>query len=253
MAPMDINSDINVLGGLPDFNLIPLFLDESTKSLNLKSGVHSYTAIKTNKSIKEFERVIRKSILAFKNKECEDLLRSILTKESISPSSLVYLFWHTSVNNELLQYLNDKVYFPAFYSGRIAIKQTETAACLQDLKEREVVLQKWSDNTIDMTASKYLTLLKKFGLMEGGQTKTIVHPYLSDKMLILFLYWLMAIEQKPNLLESWWLKYCFSERQVFIERIMQKKFSKYINLNYFGDKLKIEPTLSYQNIYDALT
>jgi hypothetical protein len=38
MALMNINSDINVLGGLPDFNLILLFLDETTKSLNLKSG-----------------------------------------------------------------------------------------------------------------------------------------------------------------------------------------------------------------------
>ena len=82
ILPMTINSDINILGGLPDFNLIPLFLDESMQSLNLKSGAHSYTPIKTNKSIKEFERVIKKSILIFKNKECEYLLRSILTKES---------------------------------------------------------------------------------------------------------------------------------------------------------------------------
>jgi hypothetical protein len=250
---MKINSDINALGGLPDFNLIPLFLDESMQSLNQKSGAHSYTSIKTNKSIKEFERVINKSVLIFKNKECEYLLRSILTKESISPSSLLYLFWHISANNELLHYLNEKVYFIAFYSGRISIKQTEVFACLQELRETEKALQKWSESTIDLTASKYLTLLKKFGLMEGVQTKTIVHPYLNDKMLVLFLYWLMAIETKPNLLESSWLKYCFSERQVFIERIMQKKFSKYINLNYSGDKLKIEPTLSYQKIYDVLT
>jgi len=250
---MNINSDINALGGLPDFNLIPLFLDESIQSLNLKSGAHAYTSIKTNKSIKEFERVIKKSIFVFKNKECEYLLRSILTNESISPSSLMYLFWHTSANNELLHYLNEKVYFIAFYSGRISIKQPEVFACLQELRETEKDLQKWSESTIDLTASKYLTLLKKLGLMEGVQTKTIVHPYLNDMMLVLFLYWLMAIETRPNLLESPWLKYCFSERQIFIERIMQKKFAKFINLNFTGDKLKIEPIVSYQNIYDVLT
>lgn len=250
---MNINSDINILGGLPDFNLIPLFLDESYKSLNLKFNSHSYTAIKTNKSVKEFARVIKNSILVFKNQECEYLFRSILKKEAISSNSLLYLFWHTSANNELLHYLNEKVYFGAFYSGRVAIKPPEVVACLKELKETDKSLQKWSDNTINITGSKYLTLLKKFGLMEGVQTKTILHPYLTDKMLILFLYWLMAVETKPNLLESPWLKYCFSEKQVFIERIMQKKFTKFLSVNFTGDKLKIEPTISYQEIYDATT
>jgi len=250
---MIINSDINVLGGLPDFNLIPLFLDESSKSLNLKSGAHSYTLIKTNKSIREFERVIKNSILVFRNKECEALLRSILTKEAISPSSLLYLFWHTSTNNELLHYLNEKVYFPAFYSGRISIKQSEVDACLKELRESEPPLQKWSDSTIDSTASKYLTLLKKFGLMEGTRIKTMVHPYLNDNMLMVFIYWLMAIETKANILESSWMKYGFLERQVFIERIMQKKFIKFIEVNFSGDKLKIESTTPYNEIYDILT
>jgi hypothetical protein len=250
---MKINTDINVLGGLPDLNLIPLFLDESTESLDKKSGAHSYTSIKTNKSIVEFERVIKKSVLTFKNKESEFLLRSILSKELISESSLHYLFWHTSVNNDLLNYLNERVYFIAFYSGRISIRKEEIAACLMDLKESEETLQKWSDSTIDTTASKYLTLLKKFGLMEGGLNKTILHPYLNDRMLIIFVYWLMATETKANLLESTWLKYCFSEKQVFIERIAQKKFAKFVNLYYSGDKLKIEPVLPYTEIYDALT
>lgn len=250
---MDITTDINILGGLSDLNLIKLFLGDSVKSLNKGAGHHSYTAIKTEKSVKRFEKAIMNTLLHFKNKESEQLIKSVLAAENISPNSLLTLFWNASVNNDLLQYLNDTVYFTALYSGRVTIKQKETYACLKELQESEKALQDWSESTMDITSSKYLTFLKKFGLMEGSQTKTLLHPYLTDKMLILFVYWMMAVETKANLLESPWLKYCFSEKQVFIERITQKKFAKFITLNYTGDKLKIEPTISYQDIYDTLT
>lgn len=250
---MYINSDINVLGGLSDLSLIRLFLDDSAKSLIRGVGHHSFTAIKTEKSVTRFEKAIKHTLLYFKDKRSEQLIKSVLMAELVSENSLMLLFWNASVNNDLLYYLNEKVYYPAFYSGRITIKQKEVAACLHELKETSKSLQAWSDSTINVTASKYLTLLKKFGLMAGGQTKTIVHPYLTDKLFILFIYWLISVEPKANILDSSWLKYCFSEKQVFIERLMQRKFSKFIDVNFTGDKLKIESTTSYQTIYDSIT
>jgi hypothetical protein len=51
---MHINSDINVLGSLPDWNLIRVFLSEDMDSIKEKGGIHTYTAIKTDKSVKRF-------------------------------------------------------------------------------------------------------------------------------------------------------------------------------------------------------
>ena len=249
---MIINSDLNILGGLSDWNLINVFLKESISSLRKVGGTHSYTAIKTDKSIKRFEKAISATLIKFCNAKVEALLRNTLTGEKISNDSLLLIFWNASYNNDLLNYLNTEIYFLAFYSGRISIKQDEVVACLKDLKEREIELKKWSDSTLKITASKYLTLLKKFHLMEGSLNKSIVHPYLNDKMFIFFVYWLSSIEPKSNLLESEWLKYSFCERAVFIERLMQKKFAKYFQLNYTGDRLKIETTVSYENIYNAI-
>ena len=249
---MIINSDINILGGLPDFNLVMQFL-HSIKEVNYVNEPHyTYTAIKTEKSVKRFEKAITHSLLKFKNIDVEHLLTSTLNQESLSKDSLLLLFWNASYNNELLNYLNTQIYFLAFYSGRISIKKDEVVACLKDLTEREIELKKWSDSTLKVTASKYLTLLKKFHLMEGSLNKTIVHPYFNDKMFILYVYWLTATESKSNLLESAWLKYSFCERPVFIERLMQKKFAKYFQLNYTGDKLKIETTLPFEKIYHAI-
>lgn len=250
---MTINSDINVLGGLPDFNLIKLFIGDSVKSLDHGGGHHTYTTIKTEKAVQRFERAIRRTLLKFKNIDLELLFKSIIVSESTSENSQLFLFWIASTNNALLNYLNEKVYFPALYSGRISFRQLEVSACLKELRVNEPALQIWSDSTIDTTASKYLTLLKKFGLMEGTKIKTIIHPYLNDQMLMVFIYWLIAVESKANILDSDWLKYGFLERQVFIERVMQKKFIKFIEVNFTGDKLKIEPTTPYNEIYDLLT
>ncbi|MDD3321434.1 MAG: DUF1819 family protein [Paludibacter sp.] len=250
---MIINTDLNILGGLSDWNLIKLFMNESINALNQDGGHRSYTAIKTDKSVQRFEKAITGTLLNFKNKEFEHIFRTMISSESISNDSLFLIFLNASNNNDLLSYLNENVYFPALYSGRVGIKTTEATACLVDLKQSEPDLQKWADSTIEITASKYLTLLKKFNLMEGSLNKTIAHTYLNDKMFVIFIYWLLTIEQKPNILESPWLKYCFLEKTSFLERIMQKKFSKFYNLNFNGEKMKIEPIISYQNIYDELT
>ena len=249
---MKINSDINILGSLPDWNLINVFLEEGINSVQESSGIYSYTSIKTDKSVKRFQRVIKSSLLKFYNPEIEILTRSILVGEKITKDSLLFLFWNSSFNNELLEYLNNHIYFISFYSGRITIKQDEVVACLKDLRERESELKKWSDSTLFETASKYLTLLKKFNLMEGSLNKTILHPYLTDKMFVLFVYWLNSMESKSNLLDSEWIPYCFCEKTVFIERLMQKKFSQFFLFTYTGDNLKIDTIISYKDIYYAV-
>ena len=249
---MLINTSINILGGLPDFNLVKHFLCTEKNSSVVNEAHYTYSAIKTDKAVKRFGRAINATFLKFKNQDIENLLRSMLCEDLITNDSLFILFWHASYNNDLLGYLNDQVFFVSFFSGRIAIKQDDVIACIKELKESEVELKKWSDSTIQTTSSKYLTLLKKFKLMEGSLNKKILHPYLSDKMFIIFTYWLIALETKPNILESKWLKYSFCEQEVFIERLLQKKFSKFFQLTYTGDKLTIETTISYENIYDAI-
>jgi hypothetical protein len=250
---VQINSDINVLGSLPDWNLIKVFLSEDMDSINKKGGIHSYTAIKTDKSVKRFEKAIKTTLISCRKPELGIIIKQAIVANVTSADTLLMLFWNASANNKLLFHLNEKVLFPAFYSGRVSIKNDEVVACIKELKLTENDLQKWSEITVTTTASKYLTLLKKFGLMEGSVNKSILHPHLSDSLFILIAYWIAAISDKPNLVDSPWLSYCFSERQVFLDRLLQKKFSKYFNVVYTGDKLSIEPIISYQLIYEHIT
>ena len=177
---MKINSDINVLGGLSDWNLVSIFLEKDIKVACLNSNLCAVTAIKTDKSVRRYEHAIKNTLLRFNSKDLDALFRQLISSKGLDADLLIFLFWNTAINHPLFHYLNEKVFFPAFYNGRISIKHDEVVACIRELSKSESVLQRWSESSVTTTASKYLTLLKKFGLMEGAFFKTIRHPYLSD-------------------------------------------------------------------------
>ena len=248
---MEINSSINILGSIKDLELVIHFLIGSIEGDVLFKGSQPYTSVKTTQSFNRYGRVIRGVLLKSRKSEIELLLGTMLRNESISLDSQLFLFWNSAINDDLLNYLNAKVFFPAFYSGRLVLRADEVAACIKELRETEEVIRGWSANTLETVAGKYLTLLKKFNLLEGTLNKKILHPYLSDKMFVLFLYWLRANEAKSNILESEWLKYSFCEQPVFLERVMRKKFADFYEFTYTVDQLKIDPLIPYKDIYHA--
>lgn len=245
---MDINTDINILGGMPDYNLIRIYIAGKAEDKSTSEVQMQYTNIKTEKAFKRFQKAIDKSINNYKTESLKQMMQGVCNEQELDETMLLIFFWNMSLNNELLAYLNENVYFPILFSGRNTIKAEEVSACLKELKQTEYGLNKWSDSTISITASKYLTLLKKFGLLDGTVKKKIIYENLSERQFILFLYWLMQAEDTTNLGDSIWMKYSFMEKEYFIERCLQHKYTKYINVNFNGDILRVEPLLSYEEI-----
>lgn len=248
---MNINTDINIIGGMPDYNLIRIYIAGEAKGKTSSEMQLQYTSIKTEKAFKRFQKAIDKSMNCFKTDELKNMIQSLCNKHELDETVLLMLFWNMSLNNDLFAYLNEKVYFPILYSGRTMVIADEVSACLKELKQSEIELQKWSDLTIDITASKYLTFLKKLGLLEGSIKKKIIHKNLTEKQFVLFLYWLMQAESTTNVGDSQWMKYGFMEKEYFFERCLQHKYAQYINVNYNGDILRIEPILSYEEVCNA--
>lgn len=247
---MSSNSSINILGGMPDWELIIHFMKEvDNQDRNEVAESHyAYTSIKTTQAVSRFKRAIVDTFLKYRSPSIKLLIQKSLYKDGLSSDNLLLLFWHSSSNNVVLEYLNENVFFPAFYSGRVSMKGNEPMVCLKDSGLEEI--KNWSDYTLEKVSTKYLTLLKKFGLMEGRITKQLIHPHLSDRMFILFVFWLTQIESQPNLLQSKWLKYSFMEEQFFIERLLKKKFVRFFNIIYTGDKLSAEPQFEINTIFN---
>lgn len=188
----------------------------------------------------------------YKNENIDELVTSVLNSERLSADSLLMLFWNTSTNNELFHYLNIHVFFLAFYSGKLLLKKEDVIACIMDLREKEEQLKSWSPETIDTVARKYLALLKHFNLLTASLSKKILHPYLNDRMFVLFVYWLKAQDNLSNILNSEWLKYSFCDQSVFTDRLMLKKYKDYYNFTFTGDKLNIETIHSFKTIYNVI-
>lgn len=245
---MKVNTDINILGGMPDYNLIRIYIAGEAKEKSTSEIQLQYTSIKTEKAFKRFQKAIDKSMNSFKSKDLKSMIQTLCNIQEIDETMLIMFFWNMSLNNELFAYLNEKVYFPVLFSGRTILTADEVSNCLKELKQSEIELQKWSDSTIDITASKYLTLLKKLGLLDGSIKKKIIYKSLSEKQFVLFLYWLMQAENTTNIGDSIWMKYGFMEKGSFIERCLQHKYRKYIKVNYNGDILRMEPILTYEEV-----
>jgi hypothetical protein len=246
-----INSDINILGGLADWNLISVFGGTGSVE-SISDDHHAFTSIKTSKSVKRFKNAIENNFLRFNSIEVESLFNSLLAQKGIDTDTQLFLFWMISQNNELIKYLNSTVFFPALYSGRVSIRIDDVVASLSELKETELKLKSWSSSTVTTTASKYLTLLKKFDLLDGVLTKTIKNKFLSDEMFLVFVYWICQFKESTNMLKSDWLKYGFMENPSFIERVLSKKYSKYYSVYFNGDILRIETAIPYQQLIESI-
>ncbi|WP_313578044.1 BrxA family protein [Chishuiella sp.] len=244
---MQINSNINIIGGLPEFNLIKTFLIKT----ELQEISHvEYSDIRTLKSVNRFKKAITESFIST-NENLNHLVLPFIEKQSIEENSYL-LFLLFSFNNELFSYLNNQVFFPVYYSGRKIIKKEEVIACLVELQKTEDTLKSWSESTITTTASKYLTLLKKFELLSGVQKKEIVYKNLSSEEFLVFAYFLTIAEENTNKINSDWIKYSFYEQEFFVEKVLNKQFIQYVEIQYNGDSLKINPTINYDQLYEIL-
>lgn len=237
-----------MLGSIADLSIIQLFLKQIGKSSSTKKSQQSKTNIKTERSYSRYQKAITHTLLSFPNKNVESLIREAIQAESITKDTLLLLFWNASYNNELLRYLNFNVYFPALFSGRAVLRNDEIVACLKELKETEPSLQKWTEKTITTTASKYLTLLKKFNLLEGRLKKTITHHHMSTKAFVFFVYWLKAVDPKPNILSSEFLPYSLMETEILLKQSLLPHYKKWFQVTFTGDRLSISPTLPYEEV-----
>ncbi len=250
---MNINQDINMLASLRDFGLVSTLMKEDLRSLDMESFPLVQNVIKTSSSFKRLRQGINRTLLGCKNEKVFDLYKSMILNEGITSDSLIFLYWNCSYNNDMLNYLNDRVYFPSFFEGKSILKIDDTISCVNELREVNEEVKAFASSTVERFSSKYLTLLKKFGLLEGGVKKKILNLYLNDKMFVVFIYWLLEVETKSNLLESPWLKYSFLEPKFFAERVMQKKFTAFYNMTFTGDNLKIEPIIEYSKVHNAIS
>lgn len=254
---MKYNSDINIVGSIPDYHLIykalPM-LNVDNENLNKTLVTNNEFNLRTEKSRKRFLSALH-SAFVNKNESINDFIRIVYRESDFDDKSkAIILFWVFSINNELFRELNNKLFLKYYYQGRAELPAKDVEAYLKDLISRTDELKgRWSDITINTIASKYLTILKKLYLLEGTQKKLFCFVSTSDELIacLIHIYSLMN-QQGTNFLEHEFSKWMFISKDSILERLKKVGKKDWIKMNYTGSALRVESGFNTNNIIDGI-
>lgn len=232
------NSDINILGSIPDYDLIIESVANEFSQEN--AGIQNFR-FRTSKTLPRFQTAIHTNFFQFKNGNHQSLFQDAIVSEQLSQASkLLLLFWQLIYSNALFADITKEVFFHYFYAGRISLVKDDVLVYLNHLKSTSLNFQGWSNKTIEIIASKYLTILKKLGLAEGGLRKEIVHPYMEDALFVYFIRLLMITHSERNIVKHPDLLHGFMDESQIIARLKRISNQEFWNINQIGNELTIE-------------
>lgn len=78
--------------------------------------------------------------------------------------------------------------FPEFERGTLSIQAVDIVEFIKSIQENYADLQERSESTINEAATKYLTALRNFNLLEGTQRKEFAVTYVPDETIAYVVY-----------------------------------------------------------------
>lgn len=254
-----INSDINVIGSIPDFSLIEVALAHSAKKncqLDLRELLITNNAFdfRTESARARFLRAVNGSILVFANDRHQSLIEILFGVSGFEKLKRKTVFWQLLSGNELFRSISKDVYAKAYFSGRAALSGKEIFAYLKDLQTTSPTLNTFSDSTLDKVASKYLTILKKLEMVDGVTKKRILNVRLSEDEILFLVYFILSVDDTAkDILKSPYREFFFLEKVELVQALKNIKFMPCIDIEATGEALNVHLKLSPKELMDVIS
>lgn len=233
---MIYNSDTNVLGGIPDYMELLNYI----RNIGQHESEDLF-AFRTQKTFERFVKSIETGILKFADDKHKKLFMNAINNDDLSNAEkLLVLFWQMVYANDLFHRITEDVFVKAAFQGRVSLALNDILSYLHHLKAEEGAFEGWSESTLKVTASKYLTTLKKVGLADGAIRKNIVHPTISNDLFVYFIKWTHAVYSSDNSLNNPYMKFCLLDNNTVISRAKRIENLPYWDIAQIGDELTIE-------------
>lgn len=84
--------------------------------------------------------------------------------------------------------------YPEFERGTLSVQAEDIVTFIESIKDEYADLRDRSESTINEAATKYLTALRNFGLLEGTQRKEFAVTYVPDETVAYVVYRLFGDE-----------------------------------------------------------
>ena len=215
-------------------------LDYISDTYGITEGSTGAFEFRTEKSLRRFIAAIESCILKFKNETHKSMFFDALANKDFSTQErLVVLFWQLTYSNRLFSRITAEVFMKAVYSGRITITAEEVTSFLRYIKETEKGELDWSEDTIKISGSKYLTIMKKLGLADGAIKKTIVHPVITNNLFVYFIRFIQTVSDDKTLHNPYMI-FSFSEEPNIVSRLKKIENIQYWDISQIGNEITID-------------
>ena len=255
---MNYNTDINIIGSIPDYNLIyralPLLISDPKELEKILVDDNEFE-FRTEKSRKRFLAVLKSAFLNIENKEFNELIAILIdNRKNDQGSQALILFWVFNIQNKLFRELNQSIFLNYYFQGRAELPKEDVVAYIKDLISRTPELKgKWSEITIDTISSKYLTILKKLNLLDGNNRKKFKYIHLTDEMLAIFIH---IIDFTPfnttNFFENEYAQLSFVDKNSMLEKFKKVAKKDWIQMQINGANLSVKGIFNSKTIIDGI-
>ena len=231
------DSGVNIMGSVPNYNVM---LDYISDTYGVTKGSTGAFEFRTEKSLRRFIAAIESCILKFKNETHKSMFFDALANKDFSiQERLLVLFWQLTYSHRLFSRITAEVFMKAVYDGRITITAEEIISFLRYIKETEKGELDWSEGTIKISGSKYLTIMKKLGLADGTIKKTIIHPVITNNLFVYFIRFIQTISDDKTLHNPYMI-FSFSEEPNIISRLKRIENIQYWDIAQIGNEITID-------------
>jgi hypothetical protein len=251
-------SDINVIASIPDFNLISDVISafahgKGEDYINEEIFKQNIYGIRTLKSRERFLSAIKKVFIKFKTEEHQKVFYALFTQNNFVNLKRIALYFQFAFNDQLFYELNTKIYMKLYKAGRLTVPKDEFIAYLYDLRDNQLDIQKWSNSTLDIITSKYLTLLKKLGFLKGRSIKEFCTIDLDDPTIIYIVYLLKSLGNiNPDIMKNPYLDILPYSQDNLYKRIKKISLTDYFKIYTLGYDLKVNLKYSYEEIVNVI-
>ena len=244
------NSDINVIGSIPNYDLLHLALSKIISADRLSEIEEALIKrnlfdFRTEEARGRFFRMIKSTIFNTYTEEQSELLASVFDENCNFQNKNVVLFWQLCLANSLFYDISVSVYLKNYYAGRSHLITRDVEDYLLYLKENDSVISQWSSKTINKVGSKYLTILKKLNFLDGAIKKQILPVAIDNDTMVLFVYLIKSINpDNINFFDSEYFQLSLMSKETFLSFAKKVSNMKYWDMTFDGSALKFN--LKYQ-------
>lgn len=230
------DTGINILGSIPDYAEMIQYIVSSADAVD-----DANFSFRTSRSTERFRTAIAAHLMQFASDKHRAYFIETLKREDLSlQNKYLILFWQLTYTNALFRRITEEVYMKAVYQGRTYITAEEILAFMHYLKEQEPDDLTWSEATLKITGSKYLTLLKKLGLLGGAIKKTILHPLVSNELFVYFIRFAQLVCPQDRTLHNPYMKFSFQDEDMLIKRLKDIDNMAYWDITQIGKDITID-------------